>query len=214
MKILAFRGTEVHAIPSFLILMGLFVILSLENGQPWQEALLWIPVIFVSVLFHEAGHAAAYGVLGLGPSLIVLGGYGGFTVNRRDRRAWQDVIVSLAGPTFSFLLAGLVFLLRRQVGFFSSDPMFAVLVPLLILSNVVWGIFNLIPVFPMDGGQAVYGIVRYLAKPRSALLISIWSSMVLGGLLLVLGLMSGQFFVSIILGFLLYQNYQRLQTLG
>ncbi|MDX1582057.1 MAG: M50 family metallopeptidase [Thermoanaerobaculia bacterium] len=214
MKILTFRGTEVHAIPSFLILIGLFVLLALERGQPWQEAALWIPVIFLSVLFHEAGHAAANAALGLGPSLIVLGGYGGFTVNREKRKAWQDVVVSVAGPIFSFILAGLVFVLKSQFEFVERDPMLASLIPLLLVANIVWGIFNLLPVFPMDGGQALYGVVRYLAKPRSALLISIWSSMILGGGLLVLGLLSGQFFVSIILAFLLYQNYQRLQMMG
>jgi stage IV sporulation protein FB len=77
----------------------------------------------------------------------------------------------------------------------------------------VWGIFNLLPIFPMDGGQAVYGVLRYVTPPRTALQISIWSSMLLGGLLLVVGLFGGQFFLAIIVGFLLFQNYQRLQTL-
>lgn len=213
MKILSFRGTDIHAIPSFLILMVIFVIFSMEGGTPWHEAVLWIPVIFVSVLFHEGGHAAAFGVLGLGPSQIVLGGFGGFTVNRANRKVWQDVIVSLAGPIFSFLLAGLIFLIESRLPLFRTDPMLSVLMPLLIQANIVWGIFNLIPVFPMDGGQAAYGIVQYMAKPRTALLISIWSSILIGAGLLILGLMMKAIFLAVIVGFLLYQNYQRLQTL-
>lgn len=212
MKILNVRGTEIHAVPSFLILMVLFVIFSLESGRPWHEAVLWVPIIFISVLFHEGGHAAAYGALGLGPSQIVLGGFGGFTINRSQRKVWQDVLVSLAGPLFSFLLAGLVFPLDN-LAFFKTDPMFAALLPYLIWANVVWGIFNLIPVFPMDGGQAAYGILQYVTKPRTALLISIWSSMVIGGLLLALGLLTKQIFLAVIVGFLLFQNYQRLQML-
>lgn len=213
MRILTIRGTDVHVIPSFLILMGLFVILSLERGEPWQEAVLWIPIIFLSVLFHEGGHAAAFALLGLGPSQVVLGGFGGFTVNRSRRAVWQDIIVSLAGPVFSFLLAAIMFVLHQSSAFLREDPMFQLLIPLMMVANIVWGIFNLIPVFPMDGGQAVYGVAQYLASPRVALLISIWSSMILGGALLVYGLLAGQIFVAMIVGFLLFQNYQRLQML-
>jgi stage IV sporulation protein FB len=212
MKILTIRGTDIHIIPSFLILMGLFVIIFMEAGSAWHVALLWVPTIFVSVLFHEGGHAAAYGALGMGPSQIVLGGFGGYTINRASRKVWQDVVVSLAGPLFSFLLAAL-FLLFRQTAFAGTDPMLSQWIPLMILANIVWGIFNLLPIFPMDGGQAFYGVLQYVTAPRRALLISIWSSMLLGGLLLVLGLFTRQFFVAIIVGFLLFQNYQRLQTL-
>lgn len=213
MKILSIRGTDIHAIPSFLILMVIFVIFSMESGTPWHHAVLWVPIIFVSVLFHEGGHAMAYGGLGLGPSQIVLGGFGGYTINRASRKVWQDVVVSLAGPLFSFLLAGLIYVIEGRVALFRTDPMLSVLMPLLIQANIVWGIFNLIPIFPMDGGQAVYGLVQYVTKPRTALLISIWSSMILGAGLLMLGLMMRAIFVAVIVGFLLYQNYQRLQTL-
>ena len=213
MKILNIRGTEIHVIPSFLILMVIFVIFSMERGEPWHYAVLWIPIIFVSVLFHEGGHAAAFGLLGLGPSHIVLGGFGGFTVNRSQRKVWQDIIVSLAGPLFSFLLAAIMYVLAGRVSFVRTDPMLSALVPLLVQANIVWGIFNLIPIFPMDGGQAVYGMVQYVAKPRTALLVSIWSSMILGGAFLALGLWLGQIFVAVIVGFLLFQNYQRLQML-
>ncbi len=213
MKILNIRGTEVHAVPSFLILMVIFVIFSMEGGTPWHEAVLWIPIIFVSVLFHEGGHAAANGALGLGPSHIVLGGFGGFTMNRSQRKVWQDIVVSLAGPLFSFVLAGIIYFGQGALPVFRTDPMLSILMPLLVQANVIWGIFNLLPVFPMDGGQALFGFVRYMAKPRTALLISIWSSMIIGGLLLLAGLYLRAIFLAVIVGFLLYQNYQRLQML-
>lgn len=213
MKILSIRGTEVHAVPSFLILMVIFVIFSMEGGTPWHEAVLWIPIIFVSVLFHEGGHAAANGVLGLGPSQIVLGGFGGFTMNRSERKVWHDIIVSLSGPLFSFILAAIIYFAQGMLPVFQTDPMLSILMPLLVQANIVWGIFNLLPVFPMDGGQALFGMVRYVAKPRTALLISIWSSMLIGGALLLLGLYMRAIFLAVIVGFLLYQNYQRLQML-
>jgi Zn-dependent protease len=212
MKILTVRGTDIHIIPTFLILMGLFVIINMEAGAAWHVALLWVPTIFVSVLFHEGGHAIAYGVLGKGPSQIVLGGFGGYTINRASRKVWQDVVVSLAGPLFSFLLAAL-FLLFQQTAFARTDPLLGQWVPLMIFANIVWGFFNLLPIFPMDGGQAVYGVLQYVTAPRRAMLISIWSSMLLGSLLLLWGLLGGWFFLAIIVGFLLFQNYQRLQTL-
>ncbi len=206
------RGTTIHVEISFFILIALFVILDLERRVPIERALLWAPVIFFSVLLHEIGHAATIGALGFGPSQISLAGLGGLTRNARRSRPWQDILISVAGPMSSFAIAGVAYFFRQSVPFLQSDPMFAALLPMLILANVIWGFFNLLPIFPLDGGQALRNFARIITRERTALLISVWISMLVGGLLVVWGVRSGQFFVAILAAVLTFQNFKQWQV--
>src|SRR5450755_358043 len=71
------RGTTLGVDFSFLILVGLWVASYYDPAAGIQHALLWIPVLFLSVLIHELAHALMIGAFGYGPSEIVLGGIGG-----------------------------------------------------------------------------------------------------------------------------------------
>src|SRR5687768_3398086 len=53
---------------SFFILITLFVILGYDESKGIEYALIWIPILFVSVLFHEFAHAAAIALFGFGAS--------------------------------------------------------------------------------------------------------------------------------------------------
>lgn len=205
------RGTTIHVEISFFILIALFVILDMERKVPIERALLWAPVIFFSVLLHEIGHAAAIGILGFGPSQISLAGLGGLTTNSRRSRPWHDILISVAGPLTSFGIAAVAFLLLQNLAFFRTDPMFSVLFPILMWANMVWGVFNLLPIFPLDGGQALRNFARMITRERTALLISVWISMIVGGLLAVWGLRSGQFFIAILAAVLTVQNFRQWQ---
>lgn len=202
-------GTEIFIEISFLILVGLFVVLALEGGSPLPIALLWIPVLLISVLFHEVGHATLIGIFGFGGSTIVLGGFGGVTINQRRSQPWKEIVISISGPGFSVLLALLFATAWNTVPLFQTDPMLAALVPLMVRANIFWAIFNLVPLYPLDGGQALQNLLRYVVSERRALFVSIWLSIGLGVILLVLGLFSGQFFLAIIAAMLSMQNWQR-----
>src|ERR1041385_250586 len=112
-------GTTIALDFSFLILIAFFVFSSTEQmGMP--GALLWIPVILISILFHELAHAAMIGILGHGSSEIVLEGIGGVTINQRRSPPWQDMIISAAGPAASFLLAWLIYVAMNNVGYLNQ----------------------------------------------------------------------------------------------
>lgn len=202
-------GTEIFVEVSFLILIGLFVVLSMESGSPIQLALLWIPILLVSVLFHEAGHAVLIGLFGFGSSTIILGGFGGVTINERRSAPWKEIVISLSGPGFSLLLSWIFAVGWRTVPLFQTDPMLAAFVPLMVWANRVWAIFNLVPLYPLDGGQALQNGLRYVVSERRAVFVSIWLSIVLGVILLVLGIFSRQYFLAIIAAMLGMQNWQR-----
>jgi len=204
-------GTTITLDFSFLILVALFVMVNLDaSGSGFQYALLWIPVLFISILFHELAHAAMIGAFGYGPSSIVLQGVGGVTINERRARPWQDLFISLAGPISSLLLAWIVGLISH-LPFGNRDPFLRALLPLLQWANIVWGIFNLMPVAPLDGYGVLRNFLRMLLNERTAFTIAIWTSMVVGALLALAGVALKQFFLVVLLLWYVRSSYLQWQ---
>lgn len=196
---------------SFIIVVGLWVTMAYNPQQGMRYALLWIPVLFISVLVHELAHAAMIGALGFGHSRIILGGMGGVTINERRARPWQDFLISVIGPASSFGLALLLAWLFRTVPVMRSDAMLRELIPLLVRMNVFWAIFNSIPVPPLDGGQATRSFLRMFLPEKTAFLIAVWIAIVGGAAIAVWAMIAGQFFIALFVGWFAFQNYQAWQ---
>jgi len=129
---------------------------------------IWVACLFVSILVHELGHALAARRFGWPPD-IVLHGFGGFARYSpgygytRGRAIW----IAFAGPLAGFGLFAIVHcanLWIRQglaegqpwaVNLISSNAGFGIeyAIRKLEFINLFWGLVNLIPVFPLDGGQ-------------------------------------------------------------
>ncbi len=205
-------GTTIRVDLSFLIVVALWVASAYDPQQGIQYALLWAPVLFISVLIHELAHAAMIGIFGYGSSEIVLGGIGGVTMNRRQARPWQDVLISLAGPASSVLFALLMGLIYNRVPYTHKDPMLTELLPMLAEMNIWWAIFNLLPIPPLDGGQAVRNLLRIFLRDGLAFVIGVWIAIVVG---VVVVIASIAFFRSIFLAALIswyvFMNYQSWQ---
>ena len=115
---------------------------------------IWVVVVFVSILVHELGHSIAYKVFGAQSSIIlwVLGGLAVPYTGIAGR--WQRIIVSLAGPLAGFLLAGAAYaILRFADPALRGGPLVGTLFLFLYFVNLYWNIINLLPVYPLDGGQ-------------------------------------------------------------
>lgn len=132
-------------------------------GSSWLNAadnnglvylLIWVAVVFVSILVHELGHAVAFRRFG-SDAHIVLWVFGGLAVpysavSGRGRR----ILVALAGPFAGFVLCGVVYGSDYATGWAAGNgTAVTVLYLQLVFVNLVWGVFNLLPVFPLDGGQ-------------------------------------------------------------
>lgn len=204
-------GTTISIDFSFLILVALFMASDYNAARGIQYSLLWIPVLFLSLLVHELAHAGTIGLFGYGSSDIVLGGMGGVTINRRRARPWHDMLISLAGPFSSFLLAWLIALLFANVAYTRRDPMLVAFLPLLWKANIWWGIFNLLPITPLDGGHAVRNFLRMFLADRNAFVIAVWLAMIVGTAVAILGFVSGWIFGGILLAWFVFMNYQQWQ---
>src|SRR5579872_4278655 len=91
----------VRVLPSFFLVNLIF---NLSAGL--RELVVWMGVVFVSVLIHELGHATVGSTFGLEPR-IDLHGMGGTTswAMTRTLSTWRRVAISLAGPMAGFAVA-------------------------------------------------------------------------------------------------------------
>ncbi len=116
---------------------------------------IWIACVFVSVLIHELGHVLVGRVFGSHGN-IVLYSMGGLAIGSSglDRR-WQRITVYAAGPVADFLLLGAIMAGLYATGVTDRSLPWWGRVALrdLIWINLFWGIINLVPVWPLDGGQ-------------------------------------------------------------
>jgi Zn-dependent protease len=194
-------GTTIDVEVSFLFLCALFVLRDLNGPNP-AGAVLWIPVILVSLLAHELAHAAAIGILGFGPSRVVLAGMGGVTINERKARPWQDLLISLAGPIASFGVAAIVFGSGQRNQFLS----------MLLQANVLWGIFNLMPVPPLDGGHALRHFLRIFLSEGTAFALSTWIGVVAGVAFAVAAITRGEIYIALLMAYFVFINLRQWQA--
>jgi Zn-dependent protease len=204
-------GTTIRVDVTFLILVALFVASSYDPNRGIHYALLWLPVLFISVLIHELAHAAMIAIFGHGSSDIVLGGMGGVTINKRRAAPWQDMLVSIAGPLANFALMWLTALIFVNVPYTRQDPMLLALLPILVFANKWWGILNLLPVSPLDGGHAVRNFLRTFLDDKVAFVIAVWVGIVVGVAVAILSVRAGEFFLAVLLAWFVYMNFQHWQ---
>ena len=160
-----------------------------------------------------------------------------------DRGSWgsrqvsltpnQQVIVSIAGPLANVVLAlvmlGVGLLIGGRVGTLDwLIPIPAVdlrdsnladmeylqlLFKSMSLLNLLWAIFNMVPVFPLDGGQVARALMQKI-DPRDGLKNSLFLSIGVAGLLCVYALSNEATFLAIFCGYMAYESWQALQRLS
>ena len=200
-------GFPVEVNSSIWLLLGVYVLFGIQERTPATEALTWIVVIFASVLVHELGHAFVARAYRLGPVQIVIHGFGGLTRAARSGTPFQQLLLSLAGPAAGLSLGIVAFALW----FLPTPAAGQSFLFKLVFINVFWSLFNLLPIFPLDGGQALLSLLAIFV-PKLALPVT--SGIGLGGsLLLALGSMAtGQIFILFFAGMFVMQNAQVLQA--
>lgn len=169
----------------------------------------WIVAVFVSVLAHELGHAFMGRAYGLDSS-IRLYSFGGVTSFDRGARltGLRDALLSLAGPMAGFAFALFIYLLARAVPF---EGMFLrVLLGDLLYVNIAWGLMNLLPVLPLDGGNIMRRVAHWWTGSNDDS-IPLWISLVVASCIAVAALVYDSLWTAGLFGYMAYENYQSLQ---
>ncbi len=155
--------------------------LSVRDSEQLLPVLLFMVAGFVSVLIHELGHALTMRLFGCRHIAIVLNGFGGIAVSKGARfTRGQQILVSLAGP-FLQAACGLLVLaaviIGDEVGWTGGTV--GLMSGFFIYVSLAWAILNLIPVYPLDGGQALNGVLGPL-RIELTLRISMIAAIVAG----------------------------------
>lgn len=215
-------GIPVRVHP-FFWLVTLFLGLGGRGPADPRDVLIWVVVVFISILIHEMGHAVVQQFYG-GHPWITLYSFGGLaSCNDCDRRPWSQILISLAGPFAGFFLAGFVisilFALKRlqpfeldwiPVQWVLFGSMTDVVIWDLLFVNILWGLVNLLPIYPLDGGQVARQLFL-LWNSQSGTLKSLHVSAAAAILAAAYGLLHGSFYIALMFGFLAYGNFQAIQ---
>ena len=127
-------------------------------AERWSVALITSLLFFGSVLAHEMSHsllAIRMGIPVHGITLFIFGGVS--QISREASRPSMEAAIALVGPLTSFALAGVFFGLSVLV-----DPVSAhvhAMLTLLWWVNLVLGVFNMVPGFPLDGGRVFRAVI-------------------------------------------------------
>jgi Zn-dependent protease len=151
-KLFNFRGTPVYLSLWFFLL---FLLTSVNV----------VISIFISVLIHELAHALVANLKGYkvhSVNIDMFSGSASIDTNMHDR---DSIPIVAAGPISNILLAILglssIYILPVDILILSKD-----FISSFITINIILAVFNILPIYPMDGGQIVRSLAN-LSKNRS-----------------------------------------------
>jgi Zn-dependent protease len=148
-------GFPVHIDLSFVVTIGLIGWLSAARTP--LDFVLWLVIATLAILIHELGHAVVARTTGARPE-IALTGFGGVTVYAPPRplSRGRSLAISVAGPLVGLAAGGLIWLAWITVGA-GLAPGSAGWTALSYarFTTIGWSVLNLLPVLPLDGGQAM-----------------------------------------------------------
>ena len=183
-------GIPVRVNP-FFWLMAAFLGWDDSPGDSGQQSikigilLIWMGCVFVSVLVHEMGHALAARHYGLSNVRIVLHGMGGVAISDSGLGSRQRIIQLILGPGAGFILFGIIFIISRLTFDALRDYIFyGYAVYYLLWINLVWGVLNLLPIYPLDGGQILGELIK-IKRPWLGLGLTFKISMAIAGVMAV-----------------------------
>ncbi len=172
--------------------------------------LIWMFVILVSVLVHEMGHASTALFFGLKPR-IELVALGGLTIHQGEKLPfWKQFFIVLNGPLFGFMLFLLAWLLLRSPAIATGAA--GKVLTYFFLVNLIWTIFNLVPVMPLDGGQLLRIALEGFFGAKGFRISLIIGMCVAGGASLFF-FMTQNFLVGAILFLFAFQNFDMYRKL-
>lgn len=169
--------------PLFLLTGFIFIILG--------EALAFF-VYFIVVVLHEIAHAVVAQRLGYGLNKIYLLPFGAMLdINQNFVTREDEIKVALAGPSFNFILAFLC------LGLWWIFPETYAFTSFFVFCNIITGLVNLLPCYPMDGGRVLVAMLEGKLKREKALKISYIFNYVFSVIFLILFFINLKFEVNI-----------------
>jgi Zn-dependent protease len=186
-------GIPVYVSPYLVLVAAVLVALygGARGGLPgslhgpvarYSVAATFVILLYVSVLLHELSHSVVAKAFRLPVKRIVLYPLGGFSVIEPEPPTpGQEFLVSIAGPAMSVLIAGVGYVFDRLVH--STGVVHAIL-DLVVFSNLLVAIFNMLPGLPLDGGRVLRAVLwKVTGNVGSATVMAAWAGRILAVIL-------------------------------
>lgn len=152
-------GIDIYIHLTFILFISFLIFLGIDQYGVSKgiQSVVFILAIFLTVIIHELSHSIVGIKLGGKVRSILLLPIGGVSqMEKIPESPVSELKMTIAGPATNFIIAGLVYLFTHP-GFgknfstqFSRD---------FIYVNLLLGVFNLLPAFPMDGGRILRSIL-------------------------------------------------------
>ena len=207
-------GIDVHVHWSWFVVAVYSVSTRVPNYTSPVWALLEYLALFLVVLLHEFGHALACRQVGGSADQIVLWPLGGVAYVNPPVRPGATLWSIAAGPLVNVVLLPVflgVFYAARATGAFERSPDLFVFLRALVYLDVMLLVFNLLPAYPLDGGQILRSLLWFpLGKARS--LLAATAVGLMGGVALAgLALWTQSIWTGLMAFFMLGSSWQGLQ---
>lgn len=196
LRLFSVAGIDVRVHVSWLVVFALITwslatayyqpnLPGVDQAEPWLLAALSAVLLFGSVLVHELAHSLVARARGLGAHSITLFIFGGVSTLKADSpHPSTEFLIAIVGPITSMVLSGVAFLIASLV----SEPRLELLLSYLAVVNLLVGLFNLIPGFPLDGGRVLRAIVwRLTGDNRRGLEVAVTVGQAVGYLFMLWG---------------------------
>lgn len=166
-------GIPVRIGYDYIIALAIISLMAfVKNGLIGLLSIGWLLAIAsICVLLHEFGHAFVAKHYKVKTESITLHAIGGIAAMEKEgfkriiRHPKQNILVSVAGPLVNVALFGIfwaVIYLLRHYGTLWSNPQHHTLWLMLgytAIINLLLAVFNLLPIYPLDGGKVLYGLM-------------------------------------------------------
>ncbi len=195
---------------SFILVLAFLGFATVSRGLAFL--LIWIVVAVVAVLLHELGHAFAARAAGAAPR-IELSGFGGLTtfslVERPSRL--RSLGISAAGPFSGLVIGGALLLVVRYIDIDPASTA-AFVIEVGVFVTLGWGVLNLLPILPMDGGHILAELLpgQPDKRERLAAVLSIGLAALAG----VFAVLNGWIFAALLFGWFAFINFTALRLAG
>jgi len=148
---------QIHWSFCLILLWSAYLGFNMGGWNYIPASVLLTVLLFVCVLLHELGHAltaAKFGIFTQSITLLPIGGVA--ALKRIPERPMEEFLITLAGPMVNVCLAGVLYLI---VGWPDEDISTLWswspknMAHILLYTNIIMAVFNMLPAFPMDGGR-------------------------------------------------------------